>query len=289
MTWSEPAAWSPVAEAVLERLSADADHWMVLKHHERLPEVTGDIDLCVPRAEWDKTLEVIRAELGELGDFAITYCEHWPHARLMFIAPRHVGDEPMRILQIDLIDGVLWRGMQLAPAAALLSDHQTVSDAGGVRLPHSSSGLRAALFLTAYGIEGSGRLSGAVIEAKAVGALAREDPDGFITAMRKCHGRVGTLAARRFLADRWSRHQGLVLHTRRLLRRPVEHFRLARAAVERRRRGHWRRLSRDLPGGLPEWLSVHAGGHPVTLTGSPGHARGPVDVRTEWTGPARRA
>jgi hypothetical protein len=273
VSWAEPAAWTPVAELILERLSRDVEQWMVLKHHDQLPEVSGDIDLCVPHTEWERTFAVIKSALDELGEFGITYCEHWPHARLMFIAPLPAGDAPARVLQIDFIDGVLWRGVQVAPATELLAGHRTESDVGGIRLPHSSAGLRAALFLTAYAVQASGRLSTEAVEAEGIVSLARADPDGFTRAMQTCHGRVGALAARRFLDGRWSRHLGLVLHARRLLGRPVDHLGLAEAGVTRRSRGHWRRISRDLPGGRAEWMSVHASGHPVVLTRSPRRRR----------------
>jgi hypothetical protein len=269
MSWSEPAAWTSVAATVLERLAEDSADWMVLKHHERLPEVTGDIDLCVAREEWDRTLGVIAAALGDLGEFAITDCDHWPHVRLTFTTPLHIGDVPTRILQIDLIDGVLWRGVQLAPATALLADHRIAGDPGEIPPARSSAGLRAALFLT-YAVQASGRLSAAALAAEGVEGLAREDPEGFVQAMRRCHGRVGTRSARHFLAGTWKRHEGLALHARRLLRQPADHLRLGRASIERRRRGHWRRISRDLPRGLSEWMSVHASGHRVSETRAAG-------------------
>jgi hypothetical protein len=120
-----PDIWAPLVERLLPLLSTEVREWAVLKNHARLPVVTGDIDLCVPRERWDAFVEAYLSALEAAGSFAVITCDHYLDARFTFAIP--LEGQASRALQIDLMDGLCWRGTRLLSAADMPTSRRSTT------------------------------------------------------------------------------------------------------------------------------------------------------------------
>jgi hypothetical protein len=256
-----PDYWTPLVERLLPLLTRQVPEWAVLKNHAQLPVVTGDIDLCLPRSRWDAFLDAYLSALEGFGSFAVVVCDHYLDARFTFALP--LDGQPGRVLQVDLMDGLTWKGARLLSAAEILADYRW--DARGFR--RVTTGLEAAVQLTCNAVGRGGNLRHDVVRTKGVQAKALADADAFHRAMVAMHGRMGGSAAGRFVADEWRCPIGLLLVGRRmLLTRPRM---LARASrfVRRKAMAHYRGFPRDVPGAPAAWHRQVSRGHRVYVVG----------------------
>ena len=258
---TRPDDWAPLVERLLPQLSRQEPAWAVLKNHAALPVVTGDIDLCVPRSRWDAFLDAYLSALETVGSFAVVVCDHYLDARFTFALPL---DRPARrALQIDLMDGLGWKGARLLPAMALLPDCRW-GERGFRRV---TTGLEAAVQLTCNALGRAGNLRPEVVRAKDVRAKALADSGPFHDAMVAMHGRVGGWAARRFVAGEWRWWVGLLIIARRMLRlRPRLLARTSRF-LRRKAMAHYRGFPREVHGTASAWLRRASRGHALHLVG----------------------
>jgi hypothetical protein len=247
-----------VVEKVLFDLSEASVTWAVMKNHQELPDVRGDIDLCVARRDWERLTRQILTSLSALGSFSAVYCDHFTGVRLMFIAPS-VGTPPgSKALEIDFGDGAWWKGTRLCSAADVLSAFADRSSEAWI--PHTQLGFQAALTLTVSAIRRGGTLDLERIRRKSVSVYAGSDPDGFLRAMRLFHGPAGERAARAFLDQRWRASDGALLILGRMRRSIVPYHRI-RSFVGRKIMWHWRGLPRVIDRPTQEWLASVSAGH----------------------------
>jgi hypothetical protein len=252
------SSWVPVVRSTLPLLTAQLPDWAVLKNHAELPNVTGDIDLCVPRARWDAFVDAYQQALGAIGTYAVVSCDHFLGVRLVFAVPLH--HECVQALEVDLADGVWWKGTRLLKAAQLLE--HAIDDARGFRrLP---GGFEAAYQLTVNVLPRGGE------KRDAVYAKATVDADRFCQAMRALHGVAGGRAAERFLAGELPTWRGLPLTARRMLRGMASPLARPASFARRKASGHWRGLPRRVDGSTAAWLERVGRGHPWQVAGTNG-------------------
>jgi hypothetical protein len=267
-----PDGWTPLVERLLPLLSRQVPEWAVLKNHARLPVVTGDIDLCVPRSWWDTFVDAYLSALAATGSFAVVVCDHYIGVRFTFAVP--LDGSVDHALEIDLADGVKWKGTRLLSAADTLVG--CVLDERGFR--RVSTGIEAAYQLTCNAVRHGGGLAEDVIQAKAIRTKALADVDTFHRAMVSMHGWAGGWAARRFVADEWRFGLGTLLTTRRMARAAKHPLARPAALAQRKARAHWRGLPRPVEGTPSAWLRRASRGHRF-------HVVGPAAARFD----ARRA
>ncbi len=241
--------WTTAVAVLLAELSRRIPEWAVLKNHERLPMVTGDIDACAPRARWDDVLSCVLDVLGQRGRHVVVICDHYLGVRLLFAARL---DHPSgRALEMDLADGLWWKGHQLLPARSLL-EHATWDTREFRRL---TAGAEAAVLLTLSGMRRSGGLAAGTSAVVRAREKARMEPYTFVEVMAAAHGIAGRRAARRFLRGAWSTPTGAALVGRRALRGPAAAVRRVVAFGGRKVAGHWRGgLPRAVGGDPGRWL-----------------------------------
>lgn len=244
--------WASVVRSTLPLLTAQLSEWAVLKNHAELPNVTGDIDLCVPRARWDTFVDAYLQALAANGAHAVVTCDHFLGVRLVFAVA--LDGECLHALELDLADGVWWKGTRLLGGAELL-EHAIGDPRGFRRLPE---GFEAAYQLTVNG-------SSAPVRARATA-----DADRFRRAMRILHGAAGARAAERFLAGRSSAWSGLPLVARRMRRASASPLARPAAFARRKASAHWRGLPRRIDSSTGAWLERVARGHPCQVVGPGG-------------------
>lgn len=256
-------AWSGIVAHLLPELTERVPGWVVLKNHEGLPEVTGDIDLCVDRSRWDSFTDQALRVLSRLGDFSVVCCDHFPDLRLVFVVDIGRSSASASALELDLVDGIWWKGHRLLPApevAALAHD-----DRRGFR--YASPGTEAAFHLTVESLGRLGSLKTAARHFSRIRDLAGQDEEGFLHAMERMHGRAGARAARHFMAGTWGPIEGWLLIARRIGRGPSGLYRRAAHWIGRKALRHWRGLPRDVAHGTEEWLARVGRGHRIILAG----------------------
>jgi hypothetical protein len=253
--------WTPVVRSTLPLLTAQLPEWAVLKNHAELPNVTGDIDLCVPRARWDAFVDAYLQALAANGAHAVVACDHFLGVRLLFAVA--LDADCRHALELDLADGVWWKGTRLLGGAELL-EHAVADPRGFRRLP---AGFEAAYQLTVNG-------GSAPVRAKAAA-----DADGFRRAMRALHGATGARAAEGFLAGRPLAWGGMPLVARRLRRASAAPLARPAAFARRKLSAHWRGLPRRVDGSTDAWLERVARGHRCQVVGTGGGHRPSWEAR----------
>jgi hypothetical protein len=254
--------WTPLVQRLLPMLSSQVPDWAVLKNHARLPVVTGDIDLCIPRCRWDAFVDAYLAALATTGSYAVVICDHYIGARFTFAVPL---DGPIdRALQIDLMDGICWKGTRLLSATEMLVN--CVWDERGFR--RVTTGLEAAVQLTCNALGHAGALRPDVVRAKGIRKKALANIDLFHDAMLAMHGRAGRWAAQRFVDDRWWCPVGLLLTFRRMLMATRHPFARSITFMRRKARAHYRGFPRHVPAARSAWLRQVSRGHRLHVVGS---------------------
>lgn len=252
-------SWTPVVERLLADLGRSPHPWAIMKNHERLPALVGDIDLCLARQHWNAFTRVIDASLGQsMGSFRIVSCDHFIGVRLIFIVPASGPVPERRALEVDLADGVWWKGTLLCPAERVIGDFVTHREEE--LAPHTRAGFQAALTLTVSAIHRDGTLDEDEIDRKQILVKAKEEPDVFLRAMKALHGPAGVGAAQAFLGGGWTPSIGRALIAGRMRRSPLAYRRAIRF-LQRKSRGHWRGLPRYVPDSAAHWLARVSQGH----------------------------
>lgn len=252
------STWTETVGVLLPELSERMPDWVVLKNHERLPEVTGDVDLCVDRRRWEAFTEHLLGVLSRLGNFSVVWCDHYPDLRVVLVVD--TSSSPRRsALELDLADGIWWKGHRLLDASEVLD--RASPDLRGFRC--ASPGTEAAFHLTVESLTRTGGLKTSARHFPRIQGLALRDEEVFVGAMGGMHGAAGRRAARRFLEGTWGTLDGLLLVARRIARGPTGFLRRAASWVRRRRMRHWRGLPREIPEGTNEWLARVGPGHRV--------------------------
>lgn len=231
-----------------------------MKNHELLPQVVGDIDLLVPRQRQDHFTDSLIARLARLGSFTVVVCGHYRGLLQIFIA----ADEGS-VLEFDLVDLVLWRGVPVLSTAIL--DRECISDPRGFR--RLSDGAEAAILLTLSGANLFGSLKPNSIEERGVREKAAAGRDGFRRTMDEMHGRAGVRAADRFLLDGTLGSAGRVLAVQRAIEVPLTLPIRTQRFARRKFAGHFRRrdgFPRTMPDGFEDWLTRVSRGHSVHRT-----------------------
>lgn len=254
---STSGTWTPVVASLLPTLSVRLPGWVVLKNHERLPEVSGDIDTCLDRHRWDDFTRTLADVVRSWGPHAIVACDHYVGVRLLFVASMVSGDRTARCLEIDLADGIWWRGTHLAPASAIAAF--AVPDRRGFL--RTTDGWEAAVVLTLSGLGRTGALRESTVRSRRVRERASGDRAGFVAAMAALHGRAGAVGAERFLEDRWGVSTGLGLVLHRMGADPLDGPSRAVAFARRKAMSHWRGLPRTVGDDPERWLRRVARGH----------------------------
>lgn len=239
--------------------------WAVLKNHARLPVVTGDIDLCVPPSRWDAFLDAYLSALASAGSYAVVVCDHHSGVRVTLAVPLDTRVD--HVLQIDLMDGIRWKGTLLLSAADMLAN--CMRDMRGFR--RMPAGVEAAHQLTSEAIRRGGGLASDRIAAKAIRQKALADPVTFDRTMLVLHGRPGGWAARRFITNEWQCWVGLLLTSRRMLRALRHPLTRSVTFARRKAQAHWRGVPRRVDGSSVAWLQRVSRGHRV-------HVVGPADA-----------
>src|SRR4029453_6081679 len=147
-------SWTPAVERLLSDLAQGPWPWAVMKNHEQLPVVVGDIDLCLAREHWNAVPRALSGSLDPPGPFKIVSCDHFLGVRLIFIVPGSGPVPERRALEIDLADGVWWKGTPLCPADRVIEGFVTYQE--GDPAPHTNVGFQAALRLTVAAIRRDG-------------------------------------------------------------------------------------------------------------------------------------
>ncbi|MGH9319851.1 MAG: hypothetical protein ACRD3V_08165 [Vicinamibacteria bacterium] len=233
----------------------------MMKNHERLPVLFGDVDLCLGREHWDAFTDAIGASLEAIGSFKLIDCDHFLGVRLIFVVPSSEPAPEEKALEIDLADGVWWKGTPLCSAECVLSEFVASPETFA---PHTRVGFQAALGLTVSGITRAGALDREAIENRDVHAKAREEPVIFAAAMEAFHGAAGRPAAQAFIQGGWSPATGLTLIAHRMRRSAIPFDRMVYLA-RRKAMGHWRGLPRRVPGSTADWLTRTVPGHRISV------------------------
>jgi hypothetical protein len=251
-------SWTPVVERLLRDFDQGPWRWTVMKNHEQLPVVVGDVDLCLAREQWNPFTQAIGISLDSMGTFKIVSCDHFIGVRLIFIVPGSGPVPERRALELDLADGVWWKGTLLCPANRVIQDFVTYQE--GEPAPHTSAGFQAALKLTISAIRRQGTLDRDEIERKQVMVKARDEPEIFVRAMEVFHGPAGVRAAQAILCGGWTAATGRRLIVGRMKRSPLPHRR-AVCFLRRKTGRHWRGLPRYVPDSTAQWLARISRGH----------------------------
>lgn len=255
-------SWTDTVAVLLPTLSERMPDWTVLKNHERLPEVTGDIDLCLDRSRRDAFTRELVDLLRSEGDFSVVWCDHFPDLRLVFVIDNDLPAGQGSALELDLADGVWWKGRRLMAASEVV--RRATKDPRGFRC--ASPGTEAAFHLTVESLSRWGRLRTTARHFPRIKELAERDEEAFVDAMHRMHGAIGRRVARRFLGGAWSPLDGWLVVVRRIARGPAGFLRRGTSWLRRRRMGHWRGLPRTMPHGAEEWLARVGPGHRVVPT-----------------------
>jgi hypothetical protein len=254
------SSWRPVAEPLLAALRTGPWPWAVMKNHEHLPNVPGDIDLCVAKEHWDAFTRGIVGSLNEIGIFGIVDCDHFVGVRLIFIVPAAGPAPEGKALEVDLADGVWWKGTLLCPPERILSAFVTHVENGSV--PHTRVGFQAALTVTVSGIGHDGVLHLQERKRGEVERKAWQEPETFARAMEVFHGPVGVTAAEAFLTGTWTAALGRSLIANRMKRSGFPRQR-ASNFIRRKMSRHWRGLPRNVSDPTTDWLARTSRGHRV--------------------------
>jgi hypothetical protein len=254
-------SWTPVVERLLYDLNHGPWSWAVMKNHEQLPVVVGDIDLCVAERQWNAFTQAIGMSVNSVDSFKIVSCDHFLGVRLIFIVPSSGPVPDRRALEIDLADGVWWKGTQLCPPDRVIQDFVNYKDANPA--PHTNVGFQAALRLTVSAIRRDGTLDQEEIERKQVVVRAQDEPEIFVRAMGVLHGPLGETAAQAILRGGWTAATGRRLIASRMRRSPLPHRR-AIYFLRRKAGRHWRGLPRYVPDSTAHWLARISRGHRLT-------------------------
>jgi hypothetical protein len=250
-----------LAASILGNLPQPGRAWAVLKNHDDLPRISGDIDLCTGREDWSRVTGAIREQANELGKHAVVACDHYIGVRLNFIVP--ISRRPVEVLEIDLADGIWWKGTQLLSAEMALR----TAEEGRHRHPVVSRGVEAAFLLTVHAIGRAGELDQAVVASKGVLWKAQHDEQGFVRTMALLHGASGVEAASAFLSGRWRARYGMALIVGRWRRASRHPARRSAAFLHRKAVGHCRGELRELRGSVDRWIDRIAPGHDVLVVG----------------------
>jgi hypothetical protein len=254
---SATEAWTPLVSSLLPTLSVRVRGWTVLKNHDHLPAVTGDIDTCLAPERWDDFVDALAGALEPWGGHEIVTCDHYVGVRLVFVARVTGPTRSPTALEIDLADGVWWKGSRLVAADAIADE--AVADPRGFR--RSADGWEAAVLLTRSAMRRDGALRTGVVDARRIREKATADAEGFRTAMSRLHGPSGADAAERFLSDRWTAWVGLGLR-RHLSGTDRAGWPMRTAAFARRKAmRHWRGLPREVGDDPERWLERVGRGH----------------------------
>jgi hypothetical protein len=253
-------SWTPVVVRLLDDLSQGPWPWAVMKNHDQLPVVVGDIDLCLARQHWNAFTRAIGISLESMDSFKIVSCDHFLGVRLIFIVPSSGPVPERRALEIDLADGVWWKGTLLCPADRVVQDFVNYQKEDPA--PHTNVGFQAALRLTVSAIRRDGTLDQDEIERKQVVVRAHDEPEIFVRAMGVFHGPSGETAAQAILRGGWTAATGRKLIAGRMRRSPLPHRR-AIWFLRRKAGRHWRGLPRYVPS-TAQWLARISRGHRLT-------------------------
>jgi hypothetical protein len=197
--------------------------------------------------------------------YAIVTCDHYLGVRLVFVAAMAARSRPSHALELDLADGVWWRGTRLAYASRIVDG--AVPDPRGFW--RSRDGWEAAVLLTRSALHRGGGLRSEVVDGRRIRDKASADIEGFREAMSALHGPSGGVAAERFLNDRWTAPTGRMLARHRMRRDPVGWPARSVAFARRKAMGHWRGLPREIGDDPQRWLERVSRGHPCRRVGAP--------------------
>jgi hypothetical protein len=250
-----------LAASILRNLPQPGQAWAVLKNHDGLPHVSGDIDLCAGRGDWSRVTGAIKEQAHELGKHVVVACDHYLGVRLNFVVP--VSRQPVEVLEIDLADGIWWKGAQLLSAEMALR----TAEEGRHGYPVVSRGVEAAFLLTVHALGRAGELDQAVVASKGVLWKAQRDEPEFLRTMALLHGQSGVEAATAFLSGRWRGSHGIRLIVGRWRRATRHPARRSAAFLQRKSIGHCRGVPRELGGSLDRWIDRIAPGHDVVVLG----------------------
>jgi hypothetical protein len=254
-----PTSWTPIAEHLLTDLGGGPWPWAVLKNHEHLPVVLGDMDLCVAARHHDAFTRAIASSLRPMGTLRMIHCDHFLGVRLIFVVPA-VGAAPgNRALELDLADGVWWKGTPLCSAERIISDF--VVRSGDDPAPHTRVGFQAALSLTVSGIRRDGSLDTRLVQRRGLRPRAENESEVFVAAMELLHGEAGVSGARAFLSGEWTAAAGLRIIARRTKRSAIPPYPRLTHFVSRKIHRHWRGLPRVVSGSTDDWISRISRGH----------------------------
>src|SRR5919109_5368740 len=181
--------WTRVVARILPDMRREVSRWTVLKNHDSLPTVPGDIDLCLHRSDWELFTQHLGKALSQCGNFMMLVCDHYLGVRLVFVVPT---DRPYvdSALELDLADGIWWKGHQLVEAAEIV--RAGLDDPRGFK--GAPPGTEAGFHLTIQVLDRFGRLRQGARPFQRLDDLAHQDPFGFCAAMERMHGPIGRRA-----------------------------------------------------------------------------------------------
>jgi hypothetical protein len=257
--------WSPLIQELLGRLSGSPVGWAVLKNHEALPRLDGDIDCAVPRNEWDGfTDEVVR--IGHAAGVGVAICEHWPGVRAHFFVPRE-APEGFIALEVAAFDSVWWRGRPIVTADDLIAQ-RFLDQRGFWRL---RDGYEAGVLFLCNAMHFDGSRDEEAIAKRRILEKARADPKAFTSFLKRATGPLGARAGDIFLRGSWSRGMVALLELTSVLLALTHPLRFASrsSAKFRRRSGRMCALvtprgpRREIGARGDEWLDLLARDHAV--------------------------
>jgi hypothetical protein len=101
--------------ALLARLSARSQAFLVWKNADAAVKGVGDFDCAAPRSEWDALTEEFIAWASEAGFYNVVACEHVPEVRVLLAVPA----DGAVIVEVDLCARQTFRGATLFRAEDL--------------------------------------------------------------------------------------------------------------------------------------------------------------------------
>lgn len=187
--------WLPL----LRRLTEASPSWLLWKNAESAFTGIGDIDAAAPEADWPMIEREFRAWAGAADLGPVVVCRHPPGTFLLLAIPP--GSETF--LELGVNSRRVWRGSILFTLDDILP--MAVMDPRGFR--RLRSGAEGLFKLVLNGTRRGGSPDEAALEAKAVRALLRADPEGVLRAARLFGParHAVSIGARRAAMGGWSR------------------------------------------------------------------------------------
>jgi hypothetical protein len=251
--------WLPL----LRRLTGETRTWSVWKNPASAFAGDGDVDAMAAEAEWPVVAREFRDWAREVGASPVIRCTHFP-GLLVLVACS--GQDPVRLLQLDVYSRHLFRGVAVAAPQELVP--LTREESGYRRLRPGAE----ALLLLLRGMRRGGREVPPATR-KGILELMRSDPVGAAGLAALLGFPAAALAA--FKSGGWDRRSCLAFELRvasSLLRRPAD-LRMSLALDYRRLRGcslvESLERGRRVDGDRSTWLSAIARTHLVEETNAP--------------------